>query len=183
MKKSFKAVAAMLLVVVMMLSLTACGGIDMNKVKGDWTLSTIGGKTITDVANEKGMHECFLYLNYTITDTEIKNDALNTDGSGAHVNSTFTLKKRSNGVEGYLGDQLAISLIYDEKADTLSMKLGESESTAVEYIFVKGSKNLDEAYQIANSAGISDGSSAGASEGASEGGEEETYSEGEEDYE
>ena len=168
MKKTFKVVAAMLLVVVMMMSLTACG-VDMSKIKGDWTLSTIGGKSIADVAAEKGIAECFLITNYTITDKEIKNDTLNPDGSGAHTSSTFTLKQRSNGVEGYLGDQLAVSLIFDEKANTLTAKLGTDESNAVEYVFTKGSRNLDEALQAAMG-------------GSSEGDAEESYGE-EESYE
>ena len=146
MKKVSKKFLAVLLVGVMMFCLTACG-VDMDKVKGNWTLSTIGGKDLASFAEASGVAEVLVYTNYTITDKEITKDSINADGS--HATSTFTLKQRSDGVEGYQGDTLAISLKFDEKANTLTMKIGESESTAVAYVFVKGTKNLDEEYQNA----------------------------------
>ena len=163
MKKSIKVMAAMLLVVVMMFSLTACG-IDMNKVKGDWTCTSIGGKDIATLAAEKGVYQAYLVTNYTITDNDIKADSLNPDGSGAHVTGTYTLKKRSNGVEGYLGDQVVISLIYDEKADTLTMKVGIDEASAVAYVFTKGNTNLDELLASQMNGGVADGGEEGAEE-------------------
>ena len=143
MKKSFKVVSALLLVVVMMLSLTGCG-IDMDKIKGQWTCSTIGGKDLDTLAAEKGINKAYLVTNYTITDKDITSDTLNPDGSGAHLSGTYTIKQRSNGIEGYQGDKVALSLIYDEKADTLTMKIGTDEASAVAYVFVKGNTNIDE---------------------------------------
>jgi uncharacterized lipoprotein YehR (DUF1307 family) len=144
MKSVTKKLAALVLVGIMMFSLTACG-VDMNKVKGDWTVSTIGGKDLATVAAEKGIPEQLLYINYTISDKEIVLNGFNNDLSGNLTTDTYTLKKRSNGVEGYKGDTVMCSLIYDEKADTLTMKIGTDEATAVSYVFVKGSKDLQAA--------------------------------------
>ena len=144
MKNVTKKLLALVFVGVMMFSLTACG-VDMDKVKGDWTLSTIGGKDLATVAAERGIAEQFLYTNYTITDKEIKTSGFNPDMSGNVTTSTFTLKQKSNGVEGYQGDTLACSLIFDEKANTLTMKIGNDEASAIAYVFIKGSKDLEAA--------------------------------------
>ena len=168
MKNVTKKVLAVVLVGIMMFSLTACG-VDMSKVKGDWTLSTIGGKSLADAAAASGVAEQFLYTNYTITDKEITMNGFNPDRSGNLTTDTFTLKQRSNGVEGYKGDTLACSLIYDDKANTLTMKIGADEASAVAYVFVKGTQDLNAAQ-------------AALMGGAEEGGEE-SYEGGEEDYE
>ncbi len=168
MKNVTKKVLAVVLVGIMMFSLTACG-VDMSKVKGDWTLSTIGGKDLATVAAERGIAEQLLYTNYTITDKEITTNGFNPDMSGNTTSATYTLKQRSNGVEGYQGDTLACSLIFDEKANTLTMKIGADEASAVAYVFVKGTQDLEAA-------------KAALMGGAEEGGEE-SYEGGEEGYE
>lgn len=167
MKSVTKKLAALVLVGIMMFSLTACG-VDMNKVKGDWTVSTIGGKDLATVAAEKGIPEQLLYINYTISDKEIVLNGFNNDLSGNLTTDTYTLKKRSNGVEGYKGDTVMCSLIYDEKADTLTMKIGTDEATAVSYVFVKGSKDLQAAQ-----AALMGGSESAEGEEYAESGEEE----------
>ena len=163
MKKNVKRFLAVALLGVMMFCLTACG-VDMSKVKGDWTLSTIGGKDLATVAAEKGIAEQFFYTNYTISDKEIVVNCFNADLSGNLASDTYTLKQRSNGVEGYKGDTLACSLIFDEKANTLTMKIGADEASAIAYVYVKGNTDLNAAQAALMS---------GASEGAEEGGEED----------
>ena len=41
MKKLAKRLAVVLMICAMAFAMTACGEIDMSKVKGDWTISTI----------------------------------------------------------------------------------------------------------------------------------------------
>ena len=163
MKNVTKKVLAVVLVGIMRFSLTACG-VDMSKVKGDWTLSTIGGKDLATVAAEKGLAEQFFYTNYTISDKEIVVNCFNPDLSGNLASETYTLKQRSNGVEGYKGDTLACSLIFDEKANTLTMKIGTDEASAIAYVYVKGTQDLNAAQAALMG---------GAEEGAEEGGEED----------
>jgi len=144
MKNVAKKLIAVVLMGVMMFSLTACG-VDMDKVKGDWTLSTVGGKSLEETAAAMGQQSLFLSENVNITDKNITTDFIQADGT--HYGDTFDLKQRANGVEGYKGDTLAMSLAFDEKANTLTMKVGADEASAVAYVFVKGKKDLDAEYQ------------------------------------
>ena len=41
MKKSAKVLSLVLVLALVMATLTACGGIDVSKIKGDWKVSTI----------------------------------------------------------------------------------------------------------------------------------------------
>ena len=169
MKKITKRVLAVVLLGVMIFSLTACG-VDMSKIKGDWTLSTVGGKSLEEYAAASGVGVWATMTNYNITDDKITTDILNPDGSGSHMSTSLTLKKRSNGVEGYSGDTLACSLIYDEKADTLTMKMGADEASAIAFVFKKGKADLDGALQAAMGGNTEEGSDEGYSE-------EESYEE------
>lgn len=58
-----KKVLAVLLVAAAIFCCTACG-LDMSKVKGDWTLDTAGGKTVEELAEMNGVNPAYLDERY-----------------------------------------------------------------------------------------------------------------------
>lgn len=160
MKKVTKKVLAVVLLGIMVFSLTACG-LDMSKVKGEWTLSTVNGKAIDEYASQleaNGIPTFTAFINYEITDKKFK--AISLDGSGNEQSSEYDIKVKSNGFECMTGDTILMSVLYDDKASTLSykVKVGDQE---LEYKLVKGKTDLQAKVQAAYA-----------------GGDEESYDEG-----
>ncbi len=168
MKKTIKVMAAIMLVAAMVLGIAACGGgLDMNKIKGEWTITSINGQTVAEYAASKGAAAYQCAANYTITDDKIIASGVGADGNIA--TSEFVLKKNADGVEGYLNDTLVLSFIYDAKADKINYGVETPDGTRITNVLTKGTTDLQ---ALLNEAA---GGAAQAQEGgeAQEGGAEE----------
>ena len=49
-----KKILVIVLMAAVLVCCTACGGLDMSKVKGNWTLETAAGKTVAELAESSG---------------------------------------------------------------------------------------------------------------------------------
>ena len=154
MKKTIKVMAAIMLVAAMVFSIASCGGLDMNKIKGDWTLSTIGGKSVADYAASAGASEYQFAGNYNFTDKNVTITTLPTDSI---TSATMDIKVKSNGIEVMSGDQVAFSMIYDDKAETLTFSVDPGTGTAISYVLKKGTTDLQALYNAANAPAEDDG--------------------------
>ncbi len=156
MKKLTKRLAVVFMICAMAFAMTACGEIDMNKIKGDWTIQTINGKTPEEVAAENGVDVYLVNKNYTLTD------------------KTFTIKEASGQVECPIevcsnGFNFTLAgskggCEYDEKAGTL--KYGINSDV---WILKKGTSDITAPAAPAEEGGEEGGAEEG---GAEEGGEE-----------
>ncbi len=171
MKKTIKVMAAIMLVAAMVLGIASCGGFDLNKVKGEWTLSTIDGKAASDKAVELGLPSYALLNNYSIGDKV----AISTyDPNAGEVKTTteLSIEAAANGFTATDSNGGKVSFIYDSSADTLSYSAVGASGANETYILKRGTTDILAAVQAA----------AGGEE-AAEGGEEyseEDYSEEEE---
>ena len=169
MKKTIKVMAAVLLVMAMVFSIASCGALDMNKVKGDWILDTINGKSVADYSTEAGTVEVFGMKVYNITDKTVTTSAVGPDGNVVSATSDITVK--SNGFEFTL-EGILMGMIYDAKTDTLSYNV-HSDTFRYDYVLKRGTYDL--AGKYAEYVAAAQAAQAGAEEPAEEGGEE--YSE------
>lgn len=133
MKKIIAIVAAM----VMMLCCTACGGLDMSKVKGDWTLSTISGQSIEDYAASYGLDTYLAVVNVTVTDK----DYITTSALGT---ATLPIQVKADGFEVLAeeGGDIFMSVKYDSAKDTLSYSV-DLNGEILEYVLVRGTGSLE----------------------------------------
>ena len=138
MKKAAKKFLAVVLVGVMMFCLTACG-LDMEKIKGDWTVSTINGKSTADYADSLDTFEYLFLSNFTLTDSKFTLISLTADGE--EVSKSYDIQVKSNGFECMEGDKIFMSVLYDDKADALSFKM-LAGSTEMSYILKKGKTDM-----------------------------------------
>jgi len=166
MKKTIKIMAAIMLVAAMVLGIASCGGLDLNKIKGDWTLSSIDGKAPSDRATELGLPSYALLNNYTLGD---KLTISTYDPNAGEVKATteFTVEATGNGFTATDSNGGKVSFIYDSSADTLSYSATGASGAAETYILKRGATDILAAVQAASGG-----------EGTAEGSEE--YSE--EDY-
>ncbi len=178
--KKFKAVAVVMMVAIMMFSLAGCG-VDMKKVSGTWTVSTINGQSAADFAASQGLPEVSVQKVYEINDKTVTLKFLGADGTTASNSGDTVVRK--NGVEVTI-EGVLIPLEYHEDNDTLTYKLDQA-GTTYDYVLKKGSYDFDAAYQeYMNS--VNGGSEEGYDEEGydEEGYDEEGYDEeGSEDYE
>ena len=168
MKKSFKLLSAMLMVVVLVFSLTGCG-VDMSKMKGDWKVKTIDAKTPAEYVTAKGI---LVLNNVNITDDKITLKKFD-PSTGSEATETYNVTKKSNGIEGRTDAHK------DEKNPDITFELLDNGTlktkyTDAEVIYEKGTLNLAEEY--AKIVGVPSGEEEGGEEGGEEG-----YEEGEED--
>ena len=168
MKKTIRIMAAIMLVAAMVLSIASCGGVDMNKIKGDWILSTINGKSVADFAAESGYPEAYAQKQYNFTDKQMSVSSIGASGTVETNSGDLTVK--SNGVNATVNG-IEFGFLYDDKADTLTYNVTIG-SDSYEYVLKKGT------YDFAAALGGASQSSEEASEGgeSAEGGEED-YSE------
>ena len=148
----------------------------MSKVKGDWTVSTIDGKSPADFAASLGLGEFNVQKNYSVTDSKFIFKTLNADGS-ALDNSEMDITVKSNGFEVMNAGSIFMSVTYDKDADTLSYKIADNSGEHT-YVLKKGTSDIVGMYQAAVAA-AQGGAAEGSEEGADEGGEDEYY---EDDY-
>ena len=90
--KTMKKILAIVLMAAVVVCCTACGGLDMSKVKGDWTLETAAGKTVAELAEGSGKDIASVTMNATVTDDSFTLSSVT--GS-----ETFKIQVRANGFE------------------------------------------------------------------------------------
>ena len=130
-----KKVLSVILVVAVAFCLTACG-LDMSKVKGDWTLDTAGGKTVEQLAEAGGLNPAYLAMNATVTD---KTFTL-TSATGS---ISYNIQVKADGFECLdASGKIFMSVKYNEDNDTISFKLLASDGNPVEHVMVRGTSEI-----------------------------------------
>ena len=131
-----KKVLSVILVVAVAFCLTACG-LDMSKVKGDWTIDTAGGKTVDQIAEAGGLNPAYCNMNVTVTDKTF-----------TLITATDTLSwnikvKDTTGFECLdASGKIFMTVRYNEDNDTISFKLLASDGNPVEYVMVRGTSEI-----------------------------------------
>ena len=170
MKKLTKKLALVLVAAMVMgMCLVGCG-VDMNKVKGDWIVSTINGKSVADFAAESGAVEAQAMKAVTITDDNATVTTFDSS-TGDVASMTGKITQKSNGVEA---DMQGVTWPFKlEDNGNLSYKL-DANGTTYEYVLVKGTYDFKAKFAEQTGAaqqGGEEGAEGG--EEAVEGGEEE----------
>lgn len=171
MKKTIKLMAAIMLVAAMVFSIASCGGTDISKLNGDWTLSSIDGKSPADKAGELGLPSYALLNNFTLSGNTLTVSTYDPNSGNVADGTQFTVEAAGNGFTATDSNGGKTSFVYDSSADTLTYSAVGASGAAESYVLKRGATDILAAVQAA------DGASEGGEE-AAEGGEE--YSE--EDY-
>ena len=181
MKRTIKVMAAIMLVAAMVCGIAACGALDINKVKGDWIISTVNGKPIADFAAENGVGVFNVQKTYQITDKTMTMSALGNDGTVASETSDITVK--ADGVEATFSGAL-LGFAYKDADKTLSYSVTDGTNT-YSYVLVKGTYDIAGEYAAAVAAaqGGEEAADEGGEEAADEGGEEAADEGSDEGYE
>ena len=130
-----KKVLSVILVVAVAFCLTACG-LDMSKVKGDWTLDTANGKTVEQIAEAGGLNPAYLAMNATVTD---KTFTL----TSATDTLSWNIQVKANGFECLdASGKAIIGIKYNADNDTISFKLLASDGNPVEHVMVRGTSEI-----------------------------------------
>ena len=164
MMKRMKKLAVVVLAVAMMaFCMVGCGSVQ-KQVDGDWTTSTINGKSVEEYAAETGTNVAGAASNMNIK-----------DGKATVSNSAMTMnydvEYKSDTVEVKQNDTVVLTLKYNKDADTISYSV-DVNGTMTEYVMKKGTTDLS---------GAAAPEQGGAEEGATEGGAEEGAAEGSEE--
>ena len=131
-----KKVLSVILVVAVAFCLTACG-LDMSKVKGDWTLDTAGGKTVEQIAEAGGLNPAYCNMNATVTDKTF-----------TLITATDTLSwniqvKDNTGFDCLdASGKIFMTVRYHEDNDTISFQLLGADGTTTDYVMVKGTSEI-----------------------------------------
>lgn len=136
MKKIAKITSAIMMTFVMILSIAGCG-LDMSKVKGDWTLNTINGQSLEEYAAGYGTTAAACAVNMTVNDKDVV--IANTASS-----QTYSIQVKSNGFEVLNPSDnktVFMSVTYDASAETLSYSLSDGQ-TEQKFVFKKGTADL-----------------------------------------
>lgn len=163
MKNITKILMASMLVVALVFTLVACGEIDINKIKGSWTISTIDGKDVETFASENNLTKIQASGNYIIED----NGKIVAETAAAKTEGTYT--KGSDGIKATIGGG-DLGFVYDAKADTLTFKV-DVNGKQVAYVLVKGAADFTATDAPAEEGGEEAPAEEGGEE-AAEGGEE-----------
>lgn len=141
-----KKIIAIVLMAAVMLCCTACG-LDMSKVKGDWTLETIAGKTVAEIAEKNGVDPVYTRMNATVTDDSFTL----TSATGT---LTYKIQVKGNGFE-CLDDSnnIFMSVAYDSAKDTLTFQLKQADGTVFDYVMKRGTADLTVTTAPADSTG------------------------------
>lgn len=126
---------AIVMVAVMAVMCTACGGLDMSKVKGDWTLSTVNGQSVADYAASLGVDESGVAVNWTVSDKSVT-------VANSAMSASYDIEVKSNGFEVKEGGAVIMSVTYDDKNASLSYAV-EVDGTKYDYVLKKGTASFD----------------------------------------
>lgn len=134
--KTMKKILAIVLMAAVVVCCTACGGLDMNKVKGDWTVETAAGKTVEEIAAANGVDIAAVTMNATVT-----NDSFTLSSATGSV--TYKIKVKGNGFECIDDfDNVFMTVAYDSAKDTISFKLAQPDGTTFDYVMKRGTADL-----------------------------------------
>ena len=134
--KTMKKVLAIVLMAAVVVCCTACGGLDMNKVKGDWTVETAAGKTVEEIAAVNGVDIAAVTMNATVT-----NDSFTLSSATGSV--TYKIKVKGNGFECVDDfENVFMTVAYDSAKDTISFKLAQPDGTTFDYVMKRGTADL-----------------------------------------
>ena len=161
MKKVTKKLLVGLMAVAMMsMVLVGCGSVQ-KQVDGDWTTSTINGKSVEEYAAETGTNVAGAASNLSIKD-------------GKATVSNSDVEYKSDRAEVKQDGNVVLTLTYNKDADTLSYKV-DVNGTTNEYVMKKGTTDLSGAAAPEQGGAEEGGAEEGGAEegGAEEGGAEE----------
>lgn len=130
--KNVTRILAIVMTFALIISCAACGGVDMSKMKGDWTVSTINGQSVADYAANLGLDEYQCAINFTIDDKNVTCTNAASSVSGAYTVGSDGIKVTLSEIE------FGIVLNAD---GTLSYKMNV-EGTEYTYVLVKGTSSL-----------------------------------------
>lgn len=130
---------AIVMVAVIAVMCTACG-LDMSKVKGDWTLSAVNGQPVSEYAEANGMDAADIVVNWTVSDKSVT-------VTSSVMSATYDIEVKSNGFEVKQGASL-MSVTYDDKNSTLSYAI-EAGGVKYDYVLTKGTASVDSATEEA----------------------------------
>lgn len=134
--KTMKKILAIVLMAAVVVCCTACSGLDMNKVKGDWTVETAAGKTVEEIAAANGVDIAAVTMNATVT-----TDSFTLSSATGSV--TYKIKVKGNGFECIDDfDNVFMSVAYDSAKDTISFKLAQPDGTTFDYVMKRGTADL-----------------------------------------
>ena len=172
-----KLVLVVLAVAMMSMALVGCG-VDMSKMKGDWIVSTINGKSVADFAAENGLVEAQAMKAVTITDETATAKSFDSS-SGQVVTVEGKITKRTDGVEADIQGIIWPFKLQDN--GNLTYKL-DANGTVYEYVLVKGTYDFEAKYaeQTGAQQGGEEQPAEGGEEQPAEGGEEQPAEGGEE---
>lgn len=150
-----KKIIAIVLMAAVMLCCTACG-LDMSKVKGDWTVESYGGKTVEQYVEETGLPAAYHTMNATVTD-----DTFTTINPNTSI--SYKIRVKSNGFE-CLDDSKNVVLAVEYVADKDRLKFSTKDGAGniVEYILKRGTADLT----IPAETGAADNAGEGAADNA-----------------
>ena len=145
--RTMKKVLAIVLMAAVVVCCTACGGLDMSKVKGNWTLETAAGKTVEEIAAANGVDIASVTMNATVTDDSFTLSSVT--GS-----ETYKIQVRANGFE-CLDDSknVVMGVIYDSAKDTLTFQLKQADGSVMDCVMKKGTADLTVTTAPADSTG------------------------------
>ena len=134
--RTMNKILAIVLVAAVVVCCTACGGLDMSKVKGDWTLETADGKTVAELAESTGKDPASITMNATVTD-----DSFTLIGSTG--TDTYKIQVKANGFE-CLDDSknVVMGVVYDSAKDTLTFQLKQADGNVMDCVMKKGTADL-----------------------------------------
>ena len=134
--RTMKKILAVVLMAAVVVCCTACGGLDMSKVKGNWTLETAAGKTVAELAEGSGKDPASVTMNATVTDDSFTLSSVT--GS-----DTYKIQVKSNGFECLDdSDNVAMSVTYDSDKDTLNFQLAQPDGSVSDCVMKKGTADL-----------------------------------------
>lgn len=134
--RTMKKILAIVLMAAVVVCCTACGGLDMNKVKGDWTVETAAGKTVEEIAAANGVDIASVTMNATVT-----TDSFTLSSATGSV--TYKIKVKGNGFECIDDfDNVFMTVAYDSAKDTISFKLAQPDGTTFDYVMKRGTADL-----------------------------------------
>lgn len=154
--RTMKKILAVVLMAAVVVCCTACGGLDMNKVKGDWTVETASGKTVEEIAAANGVDIAAVTMNATVT-----TDSFTLSSATGSV--TYKIKVKGDGfqcIDDF--ENVFMSVAYDSAKDTISFKLAQPDGTTFDYVMKRGTADLT----------VSTGSTGSTAEAGSYSGEE-----------
>ena len=131
-----KKILVIVLMAAVLVCCTACGGLDMSKVKGNWTLETAAGKTVEEIAAANGVDIASVTMNATVT-----TDSFTLSSATGSV--TYKIKVKGNGFECIDDfENVFMTVAYDSAKDTISFKLAQPDGTTFDYVMKRGTADL-----------------------------------------